>query len=265
MNTRSILSAFSSPLAETRARFLSRRFWALDDHTLRDVSGLGHDGVIVGNVIIQHDNARGPVLEFFGTHNSYVRVPADTAFDLNVYTVMFWVNPYHIGPKQAIFAHGESSRGRWSHFDKRARACLCTENQECNTGRWGGDDADPRAARRELRGAQELHLQQVLLALKLQSRLRGRIGRRRAHAEAESRAHHKAAVQGVQYKVVRTAQLRAGFAMHSKKSGILKKGRIVPALEQRPTVDGVMRVRFPHGWVSIQTKSGLAILVPQVG
>lgn len=49
-------------------------FWALDDHTLRDFYG-GNDGVIHGNVLLTDDPARGPVLEFFGTPNSYVDGP----------------------------------------------------------------------------------------------------------------------------------------------------------------------------------------------
>jgi hypothetical protein len=49
-------------------------FWALDDHTLRDFYG-GNDGVIHGNVLLTDDPARGPVLEFFGTPDSYVDGP----------------------------------------------------------------------------------------------------------------------------------------------------------------------------------------------
>jgi hypothetical protein len=82
-------------------------FWALDDHTLRDFVG-DHDGHIVGNVVVTRDPARGPVLEFFGTPSSYVQVDASPAFDLNTYSVMFWVKAYQLNRKQAIFAHGES-------------------------------------------------------------------------------------------------------------------------------------------------------------
>jgi hypothetical protein len=56
-------------------------------------------------------------LEFFGTRGSYVEVPASPQFDLNVYTVMFWVNPYELGRKQAIFAHGESFYNDEGHTD----------------------------------------------------------------------------------------------------------------------------------------------------
>lgn len=59
-------------------------------------------------MIVTYDQARGPVLEFFGTQQSYVVVPPSTEFDMNVYSVMFWMNPYDIGRKQAVFAHGES-------------------------------------------------------------------------------------------------------------------------------------------------------------
>ena len=83
-------------------------YWALDDHSLRDYAGGDHDGEIVGNVIVMHDPARGSVLEFFGTPNSYVQVPRAMDFDLNSYSVMFWMQAYDIGRKQAIFAHGES-------------------------------------------------------------------------------------------------------------------------------------------------------------
>jgi hypothetical protein len=35
-------------------------------------------------------------------------VPASPQFDLNVYSVMFWMKAYDIGRKQAVFSHGES-------------------------------------------------------------------------------------------------------------------------------------------------------------
>lgn len=82
-------------------------FWALDDSSLHDYVG-DHDGRIVGNVIVTRDPARGRVLEFYGTPHSYVQVDASPAFDLNIYSVMFWVKASELHRKQAIFAHGES-------------------------------------------------------------------------------------------------------------------------------------------------------------
>ena len=83
-------------------------FWALDDHTLRDYAGGDDNADIHGNVIVTRDPARGPVLEFFGTPNSYVEVPPSPQFDLNVYSVMFWMKATQLDRKQAIFSHGES-------------------------------------------------------------------------------------------------------------------------------------------------------------
>ena len=71
-------------------------------------AGGDNNGEIHGNVLIMRDPARGPVLEFFGTPDSYVEVPKAAEFDLNSYTVMFWMQAYDIGRKQAVFSHGES-------------------------------------------------------------------------------------------------------------------------------------------------------------
>ena len=83
-------------------------FWAIDDHTLRDYAGGDNNGAIHGNVVVTQDPARGPVLEFFGTPESFVEVDASPLFDLNTYSVMFWMKAYQLNRKQAIFAHGES-------------------------------------------------------------------------------------------------------------------------------------------------------------
>ena len=118
----------------------------------------------------------------------------------------------------------------------------------------GGRD---RAKLEEHRGAARA-ASTMRMALRLQAILRGRVARRHARERAEELSHHKK-IRGVRFRVCRTAQLRAGFGLHSAKSGVLRKGQVVQCLEQRPTTDGVMRVRFTDGWVSAQTRAGAPI------
>jgi hypothetical protein len=89
-----------------------------------------HDGQLVGAVSIVYDPdpARGYVLQFDGNadHPGFVEVPPSPAFNLNEYTVMFWMKAQNVyspchsrpggcagvdlpeEPKQALVAHGES-------------------------------------------------------------------------------------------------------------------------------------------------------------
>jgi hypothetical protein len=99
-------------------------YWAIDDHTLRDYAGGDNNAEIHGNVVVTRDPARGPVLEFFGTPQSYVEVPTAPEFDLNSYTVMFWVQAYDIGRKQCIFAHGESFESDFPPDIEDSACCL---------------------------------------------------------------------------------------------------------------------------------------------
>lgn len=99
-------------------------YWAIDDHTLRDYAGGDNNAEIHGNVVVTRDPARGPVLEFFGTPQSYVEVPTAPEFDLNTYTVMFWVQAYDIGRKQCIFAHGESFESDFPPDIEDSACCL---------------------------------------------------------------------------------------------------------------------------------------------
>ena len=47
-----------------------------------------------------------------------------------------------------------------------------------------------------------------------------------------------------------TAQIRAGCAIDSEKVGVLSKGDVIEAFEERVDDAGVIRVRFSKGWVS---------------
>ena len=54
--------------------------------------------------------------------------------------------------------------------------------------------------------------------------------------------------------------VRAGFAMDSEKVGTIKKGEEVLCYEERENENGVTRVRFDRGWVSLTSTSGDVIL-----
>jgi hypothetical protein len=62
------------------------------------------------------------------------------------------------------------------------------------------------------------------------------------------------------YTAVLKSVVRAGFAMDSEKVGTIKKGEEVLCYEERENENGVTRVRFGRGWVSLTSTSGDAIL-----
>ena len=61
------------------------------------------------------------------------------------------------------------------------------------------------------------------------------------------------------------SQIREGFAMDSKKAGILGKGEVIDAVEERVNEEGTTRVRFSKGWVSMRTAKGEVVLEPVGG
>ena len=61
------------------------------------------------------------------------------------------------------------------------------------------------------------------------------------------------------------SQIREGFAMDSKKAGILGKGEVIDAFEERVNEDGTTRVRFSKGWVSMRSGKGDVVLEPVGG
>jgi len=74
-----------------------------------------HDGQMVGAVSVVYDDdvARGFVLQFDGSDDApgFVEVPPSPAWNLNEYTIMFWMKPSGDSAgshKQALLAHGES-------------------------------------------------------------------------------------------------------------------------------------------------------------
>jgi hypothetical protein len=56
----------------------------------------------------------------------------------------------------------------------------------------------------------------------------------------------------LRYKAMRKAQVRCGFEPTSPKAGALEEGDVIDALEHRVNEFGVVRVRCPQGWVSVQ-------------
>ena len=61
------------------------------------------------------------------------------------------------------------------------------------------------------------------------------------------------------------SQIREGFAMDSDKAGVLGKGEVIEALEERVNESGTVRVRFSKGWVSMKTGKGDVVLEPVGG
>eukprot|EP01044_Picomonas_judraskeda_P004067 COSAG03_NODE_350_length_8727_cov_145.845913_7_plen_889_part_00 len=62
------------------------------------------------------------------------------------------------------------------------------------------------------------------------------------------------------YTVVLKSVVRAGFGMDSEKVGTVKKGEEVLCYEERENENGVTRVRFDRGWVSLTSSKGDVIL-----
>ena len=58
------------------------------------------------------------------------------------------------------------------------------------------------------------------------------------------------------------SQIRADFDMASDKAGILAKGGVIDAFEERVNDSGTTRVRFAQGWVSMQSGKGATVLEP---
>ena len=101
-------------------------WWTMDsDSILTAVNEAGqvtdqvshHDGQMVGAVSVVYDSdpARGFVLKFDGSneHPGFVEVPPSPAWNLNEYTIMFWMNPNDVttetlDTRQALLAHGET-------------------------------------------------------------------------------------------------------------------------------------------------------------
>jgi hypothetical protein len=78
---------------------------------------------------------------------------------------------------------------------------------------------------------------------------------------APAPAHEEEEVIGA-YTAVLKSVVRAGFSMDSEKVGTIKKGEEVLCYEERENENGVTRVRFDRGWVSLTSASGDTILEP---
>ena len=64
----------------------------------------------------------------------------------------------------------------------------------------------------------------------------------------------------VPYKAVKPAVVRRDFDRNSPKVGELKPGEVIQALETVQQLDMPTRIRFPGGWVSVQSQTGVQLL-----
>ena len=62
------------------------------------------------------------------------------------------------------------------------------------------------------------------------------------------------------YTCLIKSQIRSGFEMDSDKAGVLKKGEVIEAYEERVNDQGTTRVRFARGWVSMAAGNGAVVL-----
>jgi hypothetical protein len=70
---------------------------------------------------------------------------------------------------------------------------------------------------------------------------------------------------GMQYKVLKAADVREGFPLSSKISHALRAGEVVTAVEKRSNDRGQVRVRIEKpcsGWASITSRDGATLLAP---
>lgn len=68
------------------------------------------------------------------------------------------------------------------------------------------------------------------------------------------------------YRVLNRAFIREGFELNSRRQGTVEPGEDIVALELRDNQEGITRVRFERGWVSMTVSSPFhappAALVP---
>ena len=68
--------------------------------------------------------------------------------------------------------------------------------------------------------------------------------------------------QPSKYTCVENTWIHSGFGVRSKRVGMLKIGEVIDAIDQRLTEDGILRVQFCKGWVSMRTGTGVVCLEP---
>ena len=68
--------------------------------------------------------------------------------------------------------------------------------------------------------------------------------------------------QPSKYTCVENTRIHSGFGVCSKRVGMLKIGEVIDAIDQRRTEDGILRVQFCKGWVSMRTGTGVVCLEP---